>query len=149
MSVSDMLNPVKMYQNAKTGYTNLKAATFNKDPIAMSKIKTNAMNSFVMCNAPKVASLLGYNELANGRVAGNAAMVTSGIVILVTLLVGALILINVKSTAVTAAGNDTEALEMINQLWNTGTVGLTLFALTVLVLAAVVILGYLQSVNKQ
>ena len=76
--------------------------------------------------------------------AGDARAAVSGVVILTTLMIGALILTKVKSAALDAAGNDTDATKMVNDIWNTGSTGMLILGLSVLVIGAIVILGYLM-----
>ncbi|WP_457611898.1 hypothetical protein [Methanocaldococcus sp.] len=84
-----------------------------------------------------------------GRVPANVEVAVAAITILVTLFIGILIMTQVKGTATTIAqqNNDTAALDMLNNVFNTGSAGLVILALSVLVLGAAVIIGYLRNVG--
>ena len=101
---------------------------------------------------PVIAKLQGQRaagHITEGMYNASAEMAISGIIILVALFVGILIMTQVKSTAVDVAGNDTDAVDLLNTVYTTGKAGLVIFALSVLVLGAVVILSYLKTMQKQ
>lgn len=83
------------------------------------------------------------------RVPANVEIAIAGIVLLVALIIGVLIMTQVKGTAVQVAteNNDTEAINLINSVFSTGKAGLIILALSVLVLGAVVIIGYLKGMG--
>ncbi len=83
------------------------------------------------------------------RVPANVEVAVAGIVLLVALMIGILIMTQVKGTAVQVAkeNNDTEAQNLITSVFNTGKAGLIILALSVLVLGAVVIIGYLRGMG--
>jgi len=83
------------------------------------------------------------------RVPANVDVAVAGIVLLVTLMIGILIMTQVKGTAmdVAAQNNDTDAQNLITSVFNTGKAGLIILALAVLVLGAVVIIGYLRGMG--
>jgi len=83
------------------------------------------------------------------RVPANVEVAVAGIVLLVALMIGILIMTQVKGTAVQVAkeNNDTEAQNLITSVFNTGKAGLVILALSVLVLGAVVIIGYLRGMG--
>jgi len=89
-------------------------------------------------------------KLIHGRFAGNVEIAVSAIVILVALIIGVLIMTQVKGTAmdVAVANNDTEAQNLISSVYSTGKSGLIILALSVLVLGAVVIIGYLRGMSS-
>ncbi|WP_423792082.1 hypothetical protein ACPB8Q_04985 [Methanocaldococcus indicus] len=97
------------------------------------------MNSLVILTARKSLE----------RVPATVDIAVAGIVILVALIIGVLIMTQVKSTAmaVATANNDTDAINLINSVFNTGKAGLIILALSVLVLGAVVIIGYLRGIG--
>jgi hypothetical protein len=84
------------------------------------------------------------------RLPASSAVAVSAIIILVTLLIGVLIMTQVKSTAleVANANNDTDAVDLIGSVYGTGKAGMVILALSVLVLGAVVILGYLKGLER-
>jgi len=139
-----------MPSETKAGLVNLVDATFyntdrRAEMLAKSQDPQSAFfTSFVFKNAGYVADKFGFKDKIE---AGNTQAAVGGIVILCTLMIGALILIKVKSAAVTAAGNDTDAVSMIGDIWDTGSTGLLILALSVLVLGAIVILGYLMKLG--
>ena len=98
------------------------------------------MNSMVIHHSRK---------LLKSRVDANVEVAVAGIVILVALIIGVLIMTQVKGTALDVAtgNNDTEAVNLINTVFNTGKAGLIILALSVLVLGAVVIIGYLRGMG--
>jgi len=84
------------------------------------------------------------------RLPASSSVAVSAIIILVTLLIGVLIMTQVKSTALDVANtnNDTDAVNLIDSVYGTGKAGLIILALSVLVLGAVVILGYLKGLER-
>jgi hypothetical protein len=95
------------------------------------------------------AMIISSSRSAMGRLSASVEIAISGIIILVTLIIGVLIMTQVKGTAMDVAqtNNDTEAINLITNVFNTGKAGLIILALSVLVLGAVVIIGYLRSLG--
>ncbi|XRP97819.1 hypothetical protein ACO3UB_08550 (plasmid) [Methanocaldococcus sp. 16A] len=83
------------------------------------------------------------------RLPATVEIAVSAIVILVALIIGILIMTQIKGTVldVATAANDTDAVDLVNTIFQTGKSGLIILALSTLVLGAATIIAFLRGVG--
>ncbi len=91
----------------------------------------------------------GDSVLLHKRVPASVEAGVIAITILVALIIGILILTSVKGTIVNVATqmNDTDAINLVNSVFNTGKAGIIMLALSTLTLGAGVIIAYLRGMG--